>query len=69
MARTRLTKPMPVSRAAGNHLPLWLVAGLAGAIGLLVYGAMVPKTPSAFDRPEAQLPFKSPNPWDPIHSM
>jgi len=54
-------------RAAGRtnrmRLPTWLALSLAGVVGVLVYGALKPKPPNAFDRPEAQI--NSPrNPWD-----
>jgi len=45
------------------RLPTWLALSLAGVVGVLVYGALKPKPPNAFDRPEAQI--NSPrNPWD-----
>ncbi|HUZ71734.1 MAG TPA: hypothetical protein VMU87_02005 [Stellaceae bacterium] len=43
--------------------------GLVAALGLLVYGAMVPSPPSAFDSPAAHMPLRPDNPWDPVHSM
>jgi hypothetical protein len=47
----------------GQRLPAWLALSLAMVMGVLVYGALKPKPPSAFDRPEAQV--NSPrNPWD-----
>ena len=67
IAKPLITKPQ--RRSAGSHVPLWLALGLVAAIGFLVYGVTVPSPPSAFDRPEAQLPLKSGNPWDPVHSM
>jgi hypothetical protein len=62
-----LTKP--AHSPSAKRVPLWLVLSLAAAIGLLIYGATVPKPPSAFDQPDAQSPVRAGNPWDPVHSM
>ncbi len=65
------TRPLskPVHSPSAKRVPLWLMLGLAAAIGLLVYGVMVPSPPSAFDLPAAQMPVRANNPWDPVHSM
>jgi hypothetical protein len=47
-------------------VPLWLVLSLAASLCLLIYGAVRPKTPSAFDLPEAQTNVKARNPWDSV---
>lgn len=61
MATTR-TRQSP-SRGKSNSLPRWVVLGLVALLGVLVYGMLVPKPPSAFDRPEAQT-NPAHNPWD-----
>ena len=61
--RTRPAPKIPI--AAGKRtVPLWLVLSLVAAMGLLVYGALTPKPPNAFDLPEAQTNIKARNPWD-----
>jgi len=63
--RTRAPLPKPLTHTAGKRVvPLWLALSLAAAIGLLIYGAVRPKPPSAFDLPEAQTNIKARNPWD-----
>jgi hypothetical protein len=72
MTTKPIAKPLAAKaprRTASNHVPLWLALGLVGALGLLIYGAVTPSPPSAFDRPDAQLPLRPANPWDPIHAM
>jgi len=60
------TKPASkIPGAAGKRtVPLWLILSLAAAMALLVYGALRPKPPNAFDLPEAQTNVKARNPWD-----
>ncbi len=54
-----------ISHAASKRtVPLWLVLSLVAAMALLVYGALRPKPPNAFDLPEAQTNVKARNPWD-----
>lgn len=58
---TRPRRPPP--RGKSERLPRWVTLCLVALLGLLIYGMIVPKTPSAFDRPEAQTnPTR--NPWD-----
>lgn len=63
MARPTMSKSLSPA-ASKRAVPLWLVLCLAGAMCLLLYGVMQPKTPSAFDLPEAQTTFKARAPWD-----
>ena len=46
-----------------RSLPTWMTVILVVLLGVLVYGAFRPKTPNAFDRPEAQTNPQRP-PWD-----
>lgn len=64
-SRAPLSKPL-VHSAAKRVVPLWLVLSLAASLCLLIYGAVRPKTPSAFDLPEAQTNVKARNPWDSV---
>jgi hypothetical protein len=61
---TTVTRPRPTPpRGKPSRLPRWLTFTLVALLGILVYGMMVPKPPSAFDRPEAKTnPAR--NPWD-----
>jgi hypothetical protein len=58
---TRARRPPP--RGKSDRLPRWLTLSLVALLGILVYGMLAPKPPSAFDRPEAQT-NPTPNPWD-----
>lgn len=42
-------------RPKPQRVPAWAIVVLAALAALLAYGMMQPKTPSAFDRPEAQV--------------
>jgi hypothetical protein len=53
----------PPRQGSGIGSRLWLLAALALALGVLVYGVTRQSTPSAFDRPEAQIPNKLRSPW------
>jgi hypothetical protein len=55
-------------RSKGNHIPWWLLLSLAFLLGIVLYGALTPSPPSAFDRPEAQVNPPR-NPWDTPHSF
>jgi len=71
MATTPVTKPLMTKppRAAGRRLPVWVIMGLVAAVTVLVYGALRPSSPSAFDTPAAQAPITPDNPWQPAHSL
>ena len=59
-ARPRAAKPATPRKRAGTssgRLAIAILSGLAiGLVALLFYGMSQPRTPWAFDRPEAQLP-------------
>ena len=63
MATTSKTAVKKRQQRKGERLPTWVTLSLAALLCILIYGALVPKTPSAFDRPEAQTnPMRAP--WD-----
>ncbi len=41
-------------RLKSNHLTWWLLVTLVFVVGVVLYGALTPSPPSAFDRPEAR---------------
>ena len=59
-SRAKPAKSATARKQAGTHggrLTIAVLAGLAmGLVALLIYGMAGPKTPWAFDRPEARLP-------------
>ena len=63
-SRTSDTRPRrPPPRAKSDRLPRWVTLSVVALLGILIYGIIAPKSPSAFDRPEAQTnPTR--NPWD-----
>jgi hypothetical protein len=46
-----------------NRLRVWLLACLLVAMTILLYGLLRHSPPSAFDRPEAQIPNKLRSSW------
>lgn len=60
-------KRAPV-RPKQERLPRWVVAVMAGLFAILLYGLVAPKSPNAFDRPEAQVNQPGP-PWISPHSF
>ena len=64
--RTKPSVSKPLPSAAAKRVPLWIVLSLAALLGLLVYGVLRPKPPSAFDLPEAQTTIKQRSPWDTV---
>jgi hypothetical protein len=50
----------------GNRLPIWMTVVMAVLLVILVYGILRPKTPNAFDTPEAQM-NQLPAPWASPH--
>ena len=58
---TRTRPPPP--RAHPDRLPRWVTLSLVVLLGILIYGLVIPKPPSAFDRPEAQTNPPQ-NPWN-----
>lgn len=46
-----------------NRLRVWLLAALLIVMSVLVYGLLRDSTPSAFDRPEAQIPNRLRSSW------
>jgi hypothetical protein len=56
-ARGKSARPTQRAGTTGGRLTIAVLAGLAiGLVALLIYGMAGPKTPWAFDRPEAKLP-------------
>ena len=60
---------LPRRRASKQRLPTWLLLCLAILLVVLAYGIVRPTKPSAFDSPEAQMPMKGRNPWEPVKPM
>ena len=61
--RAAVTAKAPPRRRTGREIALYAVLG-GIALGLIVafaYGLSTPKSPWAFDRPEAQLPSLQPH--------
>jgi hypothetical protein len=57
------TSKTAAKKRKGERLPTWMTLSLVALLGILIYGALMPKTPSAFDRPEAQI-NQTRAPWD-----
>lgn len=60
---------LPPRRASKQRLPTWLLLCLAILTVVLIYGIVRPSPPSAFNSPEAQMPVKARNPWEPVKPM
>jgi hypothetical protein len=62
MAATGSKRPA-APRRSDSRLRVWLLACLLVAMSVLLYGLLHPSPPSAFDRPEAQIPNKLRSSW------
>lgn len=56
-------------RTGKQRFPTWLTLCLAIVLVVLIYGLVRPSPPSALDSPEAQMPMKPRNPWEPVRPM
>lgn len=68
MATLHPTLRRSPARPKQQRLPTWVLVTLVGLLAILVYGMMAPKTPSAFDRPEAQVNPPA-SPWSQPHAF